>query len=63
MKALKNNTGGKSMTFYEIGRKLGISQTSARLIYQNGMIKLKRLLEKKGINEDEFHWYINQLNR
>ena len=63
MKALKNNTGGKLMTFYEIGRKLGISQTSARLIYQNGMIKLKRLLEKKGINEDEFHWYINQLNR
>ena len=47
MKALKNNTGGKLMTFYEIGRKLGISQTSARLIYQNGMIKLKRLLEKK----------------
>ena len=63
MKALKNNTGGKLMTFYEIGRKLSISQTSARLIYQNGMIKLKRLLEKKGINEDEFHWYINQLNR
>ena len=47
MKALKNNTGDKLMTFYEIGRKLGISQTSARLIYQNGMIKLKRLLEKK----------------
>lgn len=47
MKTLRINTGGKSMTFYEIGRKLGISQTSARLIYQNGMIKLKRLLEKK----------------
>ena len=63
MKTLRSNTGGKSMTFYEIGRKLGISQTSARLIYQNGMIKLKRLLEKKGIDEDEFHWYINQVNR
>lgn len=47
MKTLRSNTGGKSMTFYEIGRKLGISQTSARLIYQNGMIKFKRLLEKK----------------
>ncbi len=47
MKTLRSNTGGKLMTFYEIGRKLGISQTSARLIYQNGMIKLKRLLEKK----------------
>lgn len=59
----KSNSSNDLMSFQEIGEKLGISHQYARIIYHNGMFKLKRLLAKKGIDEKEFQWYINYKNR